>query len=414
MRISSPLYTQRLLCTCVCRENWNFPQSRVRVGGCRSAWRTNSSCGPYSIFSRSISEATAPESRCVLLKNLPHKHSGFLSIGNRNGNRHSNKDAFSDKKSVVAFCSVRRCKADHGDDEARNSAAMLDSQIVNYDLGDLEEKRLEFKIDTEVGDQKNLLLPRVPWGLLTVVGVMTAWILCFYTSYTTLVPAIISFLNLESAVSSLLSNMMIEGSYGLTVDNLALVNSETMHAVRHALLDSLQLMATLNILKKSLNQYYSKTSGLFLVKWKPLASWIPMVVAGFCIFPVLEWVHGLVSVGLFGANPSVGAPSPSAAWQAWPLRALWLFVLGVAAPIWEEFMFRGFLLPSLARYMKPALALLVSSSIFMMMHFSRNAFPAVLFLGILCGAVYMRSGNLLPCIMIHGGWNAFLLVKATI
>ena len=32
-------------------------------------------------------------------------------------------------------------------------------------------------------------------------------------------------------------------------------------------------------------------------------------------------------------------------------QALWFGVLAVCAPVWEEVMFRGFLLPSLARYL---------------------------------------------------------------
>lgn len=269
--------------------------------------------------------------------------------------------------------------------------------------------------DSSAEDVRIHGLPDVPWGILTVVGVMSAWIVCFYASYTTVVPAIVRFCKLEDFVSSTLSVVMLQHvSTPLSANALAMTTTEILHALRHVLLDSLQLVATISILRKSLRQYKPAELGLFSLKWTPWTAWIPPVLTAFAFFPILEWLHSHVSALLFGISPALPAPSPSVAWRVWPLRFLWLFVLGVAAPIWEEYMFRGFLLPSLGRYMKPVLAIFVSSSIFMMMHFSRNAFPAVFILGIMCGTVYAWSRNLLPCIMIHGGWNAFLLLHSTV
>ncbi|KAF2574117.1 hypothetical protein F2Q70_00005633 [Brassica cretica] len=49
---------------------------------------------------------------------------------------------------------------------------------------------------------------------------------------------------------------------------------------------------------------------------------------------------------------------------------LYAVVVSVCAPVWEEIVFRGFLLPSLTRYMRVWCAILVSSVAFALVHFN--------------------------------------------
>lgn len=81
----------------------------------------------------------------------------------------------------------------------------------------------------------------------------------------------------------------------------------------------------------------------------------------------------------------------------------------ILAPLLEETVFRGFLLPSLSRFMPTPLAVVISSIAFGLVHFSPRDTPQLTALGILLGFSYVRSGNLLTPMIIHGTWNGTVL-----
>ncbi|MEM9266865.1 MAG: type II CAAX endopeptidase family protein [Cyanobacteria bacterium P01_F01_bin.13] len=92
--------------------------------------------------------------------------------------------------------------------------------------------------------------------------------------------------------------------------------------------------------------------------------------------------------------------------------ALLLFFLtaAVAAPLFEEVLFRGFLLPSLTRYMPVWGAILLSSFIFAAAHLSLSEVLPLTLLGAVLAWVYVRSRNLLSPMLIHSLWNSATLV----
>lgn len=92
--------------------------------------------------------------------------------------------------------------------------------------------------------------------------------------------------------------------------------------------------------------------------------------------------------------------------------ALLLFFLtaAVAAPLFEEVLFRGFLLPSLTRYMPVWGAILLSSFIFASAHLSLSEVLPLTLLGAILAWVYTRSRNLLAPMMIHSLWNSATLI----
>lgn len=73
--------------------------------------------------------------------------------------------------------------------------------------------------------------------------------------------------------------------------------------------------------------------------------------------------------------------------------------------------FRGFLLPSLHRYLPICGAVAVSSVCFAMAHFSVQRFFPLVFLGAIMGTVYARSKNLLSCIALHSLWNLYIFYQ---
>ena len=85
--------------------------------------------------------------------------------------------------------------------------------------------------------------------------------------------------------------------------------------------------------------------------------------------------------------------------------AAWLWASGVAGPICEELLFRGFLLPSLALWLPPWAAVAVSSLLFALWHGDLAGTPALWWGGCLFGWCYAITGNLLAPIVLHASLN---------
>ena len=89
---------------------------------------------------------------------------------------------------------------------------------------------------------------------------------------------------------------------------------------------------------------------------------------------------------------------------------LFLFTAAVAAPVFEEILFRGFLLPSLTRYLPIWGAIGLSSLIFSVAHLSFSEVLPLTVLGAILGFVYVRSQNLLASILLHSTWNSATMI----
>jgi ABC-2 type transport system permease protein len=81
----------------------------------------------------------------------------------------------------------------------------------------------------------------------------------------------------------------------------------------------------------------------------------------------------------------------------------------VAAPIFEEYIFRGLLFGGLARSVSPGLATLASAAIFAMVHPPLAMVP-VFFMALVAATVYARAGILLAPVLVHAGYNAAVVV----
>ena len=78
----------------------------------------------------------------------------------------------------------------------------------------------------------------------------------------------------------------------------------------------------------------------------------------------------------------------------------------LTAPLFEEILYRGFLLPALTRFLPIAYALPLNALLFGLHHHALPALLPLSALGLLWGVLYLQSGNLLVCILIHALWNA--------
>lgn len=81
----------------------------------------------------------------------------------------------------------------------------------------------------------------------------------------------------------------------------------------------------------------------------------------------------------------------------------------VLAPLLEEYVFRGFLLTSLTKFMPTWAAVVASAGAFGLAHFSLRDLPQLATLGVVLGFTYVRSRNLLAPMIIHGAWNGTVL-----
>ncbi|MCU0569690.1 MAG: CPBP family intramembrane metalloprotease [Oculatellaceae cyanobacterium Prado106] len=90
--------------------------------------------------------------------------------------------------------------------------------------------------------------------------------------------------------------------------------------------------------------------------------------------------------------------------------SLFFVTAAIAAPVFEEIMFRGFLLPSLTRYFPVWGAIALSSLIFATAHLSLSEIIPLSVLGAILGFVYTRSRGLLSCMLLHSLWNSVTMI----
>lgn len=140
--------------------------------------------------------------------------------------------------------------------------------------------------------------------------------------------------------------------------------------------------------------------------------WYLWGFCGYCVAgPIVVFVS-LLNQKLFqgqgGSNPLL-----QLALDSQDAVAIFIFFItaGVAAPLFEEYLFRGFLLPSLTRYLSIWEAITVSSLLFAIVHLSLSEIIPLTALGMVLGFVYTRSRNLMAPILLHSIWNSGTLIS---
>ena len=112
--------------------------------------------------------------------------------------------------------------------------------------------------------------------------------------------------------------------------------------------------------------------------------------------------------GQGGSNPLLSLALNSQ--NSWVLF-LFFLTAAVFAPLFEEVLFRGFLLPSLTRYFSVSTAIVISSLVFAIAHLSLAEILPLFVLGMVLGVTYSRSRNLVASMLLHGLWNSGTLLS---
>ncbi|MGL5795412.1 MAG: CPBP family glutamic-type intramembrane protease, partial [Waterburya sp.] len=147
-------------------------------------------------------------------------------------------------------------------------------------------------------------------------------------------------------------------------------------------------------------------------KFKFTSNWFVWGIGGYLVAIPLVLLVSLINQQIWqgqgGSNPLLFL-----ALQAQDQVALAIFfsTASIAAPIFEEIMFRGFLLPSLTRYVSVTSAIIISALIFAIAHLSLSEVLPLATLGIVLGVVYTRSRNLLAPMLLHSLWNSGTLIS---
>lgn len=118
---------------------------------------------------------------------------------------------------------------------------------------------------------------------------------------------------------------------------------------------------------------------------------------------LLAWTVGSILLGILLALASSSYVRESN--DVLSASAMYMLVSGVIAPVSEEFAYRGIVLYGLTSAFGVSGSLVVSSALFALSHGDPGLFVPLLMAGLLLGFVRLRSGLMMPCVVLHGVAN---------
>lgn len=146
---------------------------------------------------------------------------------------------------------------------------------------------------------------------------------------------------------------------------------------------------------------------LRLVYWRARTAGVPRIGQG--RQPWRRGVAGACAAALFGIGYAALLPPPTAPLMQINGDGLWLLAVGaLAAPLCEEFIFRGLLQGGLRRSLPAWQAIGIAAALFALVHPPAAMLP-VFVLGLCTGIAYERSGALLAPMLVHALYNAAML-----
>lgn len=159
---------------------------------------------------------------------------------------------------------------------------------------------------------------------------------------------------------------------------------------------------------RRLNPFFP-TKGTWL-RWKWRSNWVWWTIGGYYVSALFFNISDVVNQLLLPAsmfeeetvvskliNPENKDPVAMAVGSIGPC---------VSAPVFEEVLYRGFLLPALTCFLPMWAAIPVSSVLFAVHHLNPAMVLPLATLGLIWAILYAKSRNLLVTIMIHAMWNS--------
>jgi len=163
---------------------------------------------------------------------------------------------------------------------------------------------------------------------------------------------------------------------------------------------------------KFIDKKFSFKKDYFQLKIKPIKESIYQGFKGWImIIPFVlltSLVMNLIVKNQAGSNPLLEIVLNNNNYFAFLLLFLTTTII---APLFEEIIFRGVLLPVLARDYGKTIGILISSFVFALAHLSLNEFPPLFVLGIGLATTRLISGRLSSSIIMHSFWNGLTFLN---
>ena len=162
------------------------------------------------------------------------------------------------------------------------------------------------------------------------------------------------------------------------------------------------------IIRYQLNALVSSEIKGGWLQWqiKPIKEGILKAIGGWLmIMPLvllIGWLMNEIVGDQGGSNPLLDLVLNSD--EIVPILFL-LITTVILAPVFEELVFRGVLLPVLVSKVGKISGLILSALIFALAHLSVGELPPLFVLGIGLGLMRLSSGRLFPCALMHSLWN---------
>ncbi|PIA43659.1 hypothetical protein AQUCO_01800013v1 [Aquilegia coerulea] len=228
----------------------------------------------------------------------------------------------------------------------------------------------------------------VPWTAETILQVMLLWIASFWFVGSWIVP-------------------FLAHAAGFSKESLT-YRGQALYSL---LTDVAEGLAGIAILHRCLSRFQPLPSDWF--RFNLGGNWQFDVGLGCLMFPLVNRLSQ-VNLNLVPHLPSspitVSSVEQSIVARDPVAMVLYAIVVAICAPMWEEIVFRGFLLPSLTKYMPVWCSILVSSVVFAIAHFNAQRMLPLILLGMVMGAVFTRSRNLFASMLLHSLWNCFVFI----
>ena len=131
---------------------------------------------------------------------------------------------------------------------------------------------------------------------------------------------------------------------------------------------------------------------------KPFSpTWIPLSIAAGCA----TFILAMISLNLLHRFLGVQRLDPDTALYARGGSLLVVALTCVQPAIFEELGFRGVILSALQPTLAPMEAVIVSALLFMTLHLTFGSCPHLLIMGLVLGFLRVRTGSLLPGMLMH-------------
>lgn len=170
----------------------------------------------------------------------------------------------------------------------------------------------------------------------------------------------------------------------------------------------LWVYAGVKILGTRLRPFFPPEGKWIKCKWK--SNWVWWVTGGYFLSSYLFNIADLVNQFVLTADVlnKESVVTKLIRPEGQDVVALALGSIGpcITGPVWEEVLYRGFMLPALATFLPMPVAVVASGLLFAVHHMNLGGMIPLSVLGIVWAVVYLQSKNLLVTVLIHAMWNS--------